>query len=75
MRNLKRITRNKDIDRDEIAGDFLQNVKEQLETDDVAVAVSFIKHADGSIYYVTTESNTDELIGIVEIGKNELLNN
>jgi len=73
MRNLRRINRNNiEVDRKEDT--FLQHVKDQVESAEVQTAVAFIKHTDGSIYYVTTESNNDELVGVVEIGKNALLN-
>lgn len=68
----RRIKRNQVVD--ETADAFLQHVKEQVESAEVKIAVAFIKHTDSSIYYVSTESYVDELVGIVEIGKNTLLN-
>lgn len=68
----RRIKRNQVVD--DTADTFLQHVKEQVESAEVKTAIAFIKHTDGSIYYVTTESDYDELVGIVEIGKNALLN-
>lgn len=68
----RRIKRNQVVD--DTADTFLQHVKEQVESDEVQTAVAFIKHVDGSVYLVTTESENDALIGLVEIGKSGLLN-
>lgn len=68
----RRIKRNQVLD--ETADTFLKHVKEQVESAEVQTAVAFIKHADGSIYTVTSDGDCSELLGIVEIGKNALLN-
>jgi len=73
MRNRRRINRN-NVEVDRKADNFLQHVKEQVESADVQTAVAFIKHTDGSVYFVTTDSENDALLGLVELGKNGLLN-
>ena len=73
MKRSRRRNRNT-VKTDKVADTFLQNIREQVRSAEVQTAVAFIKHKDGSIYYVTTEADNDALIGLVEIGKNGLLN-
>jgi len=54
--------------------EFLSDVTSELKQNDVKNAVCFIKHANGEMYLTSSDGNTDEVIGMIEVGKSALVN-
>ena len=73
--NPKRLRHIRDVKQVKTKGDlFLEEVTDILGYGDVDKAVCFIKHKSGDTYFVTSDGNTDEVIGMIEVGKSALIN-
>ncbi len=73
--NPKRLRHMRDIKQEKSKGDlFLEDVIDILGHDSVDKAVCFIKHQSGKTYFVSSDGNTDEIIGMIEVGKSALIN-
>ena len=54
--------------------EFLTDVTSEIKQNDVKNAVCFIKRTNGEMYFISSDGNTDEIIGMIEVGKSALVN-
>lgn len=70
----RRINRNKK-QTDDATETFRSLLNKQIDSMDLDAAICFMKNSDGQLYFVSSDNGTDELIGMIEIGKNSLIKN
>lgn len=49
---------------------FLSDIEEVVSYSELTNAVCFIKHKNGELSAITTDGNPEEIIGVIEVGKN-----
>ncbi len=73
--NPKRLRHIRDVKEENTwVDDFLSNVTSELRKNDAKNAVCFIKRTNGEMYFISSDGGTDEVIGMIEVGKSALVN-
>lgn len=74
-RSLRQARADKKAREEDTVGEiFMSNISNTINRSEVQNAVAFIKHTNGEMYYVTSDGESDEIIGMIEVGKATLVN-